>query len=207
MTMSEAVKIVIVTEGGSLHSVLSCGVPVTYAAINYPDKSEFGDYDDDDFFDCPQLNADAVEAVGHMGDAETENPGHALAMFDAVAAHHGRVSTPAEGPAVIPYYLAERARCALLDLIDEAKATSAWQDAENGQDAAMLNAVQEAEQAAEALAAQPAAKSPHDEAMDMAAQIARMKNSIEADGEDMGNDEAMDGLILWARNIINSKEG
>lgn len=45
-----------------------------------------------------------------------------------------------------------------------------------------------------------AAIQPHP-ALELVDQIARMKNSVEADGEDMGNDEAMDGLIRWARNI------
>lgn len=86
--MAEPVKIVIVMEDGSLSTVLSCGVPVDYACISYPDKSNYDDYDEDDFFRVPQIGGDDVEAVGFWGGADADCASHALALFDAVLAHH-----------------------------------------------------------------------------------------------------------------------
>lgn len=90
--MSEPIKIVILLEGGMIADVLSAGVAVAYALVDY-------DRDDTakrDLFMVPQHNADPVEAHGHIAVADRNFPAHALAMFAAVEAHQGREDDDAE---------------------------------------------------------------------------------------------------------------
>ena len=51
------------------------------------------------------------------------------------------------------------------------------------------------------------ARDAADEMLSLIEQIARMKNQAEADGQDLGNDLTMDGLIARSRAIVAKMEG
>ncbi|MGA1853014.1 hypothetical protein VH570_19460 [Sphingobium sp. HT1-2] len=86
--MSEPVKIVIVLEGGVVQSVMTAGIPVSCAIIDYDTDGN------SDVFDVPQGNGDEVEgfaeAAGHLEDADASDPARALMLYDAVVVHENR---------------------------------------------------------------------------------------------------------------------
>ncbi|MHB0928667.1 MAG: hypothetical protein ACYC3W_07070 [Candidatus Nanopelagicales bacterium] len=80
----EPVKIVLVIEGGVLQEVISCGVPIEYALIDYDAAGN----EPEDIFQVPQQDGTVSDAVGHLGTAQLE-PAIGLDLFDCVAKHHG----------------------------------------------------------------------------------------------------------------------
>lgn len=75
----EPVKIVLIIEGGILQEVITCGVPVEYALIDYDTEGN----DLEDIFQVPQGDGKTAEAVGHKGIATVVDPDFCLKLFNS----------------------------------------------------------------------------------------------------------------------------
>jgi hypothetical protein len=84
--MSEPVKIVIVLEGGMIQEVLSCGVRVEYAVIDYDCDAT----DESDVVQIPQSENKYADATGHVSDADINYPARASQLFEIMTAHQAR---------------------------------------------------------------------------------------------------------------------
>ena len=73
----ESVKIVLVIEDGVLQDVISCGVPVEYALIDYDAEGN----EPEDIFPVPQHDGSVTDAVGHYGTSIVD-PIRGLELFN-----------------------------------------------------------------------------------------------------------------------------
>ena len=80
--MSEPVKIVIVLEGGVVQDVLSCGVPVQFALIDYDAEGA----DESEIVQIPQEGEGRPfeDAIAYVSSADMQRPARALELFEAV---------------------------------------------------------------------------------------------------------------------------
>lgn len=96
----ETVKIAIVLEGGLVSAVLSAGVPVEFALVDYDtDGAEPAA-----LFDVPQDTGRKAQALGYIGEAERNGP-RVLELLEIIGAHEaGAEGTGAEPAALDPLH-------------------------------------------------------------------------------------------------------